>query len=92
VTLGEVIEKLEALDAHATIYAQKPWSVDARAVVSLEPDDGSVPPETAGLDYFLEVDVALWKPRAYLGPGRGLRASCTTRRTTLSCSTGSGRR
>jgi hypothetical protein len=59
VTLEEVIEQLEAQDPHATIYAAKPWSGDARAVVALEPDDGSVPREAAGLDYFLEVDAAL---------------------------------
>ena len=57
-TLAEVIEQLEALDADATIYAARPWSADARAVVAVEPEDGSMPQEAAGLDYFLEVDLA----------------------------------
>lgn len=47
------------LDQDATIYAAKPWSVDARAVVAVEPEDGSLPDEAAGLDYFLEVDIAM---------------------------------
>jgi hypothetical protein len=59
VTLADVIDQLEALDADATIYAAKPWSAGARVVVAVEPEDGSVPKEAAGLDYFLEVDVAL---------------------------------
>lgn len=59
VTLAEAIEQLEALDADATIYAARPWSADARAVVAVEPEDGSMPKEAAGLDYFLEVGVAL---------------------------------
>jgi hypothetical protein len=59
VTLAEVVEQLEALDPGATIYAARPWRAKARAVVAVEPDDGSVPREAAGLDYFLEVDVAL---------------------------------
>ena len=58
-TLAEAIEQLEALDADATIYAGKPWSADARVVVAVEPEDGSMPKEAAGLDYFLEADVAL---------------------------------
>lgn len=58
-TLAEVIERLEALDADATIYAARPWSADARAVVAVEPEDGSMPETAASLDYFLEVDVAV---------------------------------
>jgi hypothetical protein len=41
------------------IYAARPWGADARAVVALEPEDGSFPPEAAGLEYFLEVEVAI---------------------------------
>jgi hypothetical protein len=59
VTLAEVVQQLEALDPGATIYAVKPWSAEARAVVALEPEDGSLPGEAAELDYFLEVDAAL---------------------------------
>ena len=58
-TLAEAIELLEALDADATIYAAKPWSADARAVVAVGPEDGSVPKEAAGIDYSSEADVAL---------------------------------
>jgi hypothetical protein len=58
-TLAEVVECLDRLDADATVYAERPWSADARAVVAFEPEDGSIPPEAAGLEYFLEVDVAL---------------------------------
>jgi hypothetical protein len=58
-TLAEVVERLDRLDADATIYAARPWSADARAVVAFEPEDGSIPSEAAGLEYFLEVDVAL---------------------------------
>jgi hypothetical protein len=59
VTLAGVIDQLEALDADATIYAARPWSADSRAVVAVGPEDGTVPKEAAGLDYFLEVDIAL---------------------------------
>lgn len=58
-TLGDAVEQLETLDADATIYAAKPWSVDARTVVAVEPEDGSVPDEAAELEYFLEVADAL---------------------------------
>jgi hypothetical protein len=58
-TLGEVVDELEVLDSDATIYAAKPWSKEARAVVAIEPDDGSIPGGAAGLDYFLEVGIAI---------------------------------
>jgi hypothetical protein len=59
VTLGDAVEHLEDLDRAATIYAARPWSEDARAVVAVEAEDGSVPREAAGLTYFLEVSIAL---------------------------------
>jgi hypothetical protein len=59
VTLAEVVEHLEGLDADATIHAARPWSAEAAAVVAVEPEDGSIPPEAVGLEYFLEVAVAL---------------------------------
>jgi hypothetical protein len=59
VTLGEVIERLEGLDPDATIYVAKPWSVGSRTVVAQEPGDGSTPRGAVGLDYFLEVAVAV---------------------------------
>lgn len=58
-TLADVVEHLAALDPRATIYAERPWRADARAVVAMEPDDGSIPEAAGGLDYFLEVDAAL---------------------------------
>jgi hypothetical protein len=58
-TLAEVVERLDRLDADATIFGARPWGADARAVVALEPENRSIPPEAAGLEYFLEVEVAL---------------------------------
>ena len=57
--LAEVIERLQDLGQTATIYAQKPWTAGSRCVVAVEPEDGSLPAEARGLDYFLEVDLAL---------------------------------
>lgn len=59
VELAEVVERLETLDPEATIYAERPFSADSRALVAIEPEDGSTPPEAAALDYFMEVDIAL---------------------------------
>jgi predicted secreted protein len=57
-TLADVIEHLDDLDESATIYAQSPWSAESRAVVAVEPEGGLPPAEAAGLEYFLEVNVA----------------------------------
>jgi hypothetical protein len=59
VRLDDLIQQLERLDPDATIYAGKPWNSGTRAVVAVEPEDGSIPPDAAGLDYFLEVYLAL---------------------------------
>jgi hypothetical protein len=59
VTLGEIVEQLDGMDEGATIYAARPWSAEARALVVREPEDGSLTAEAADLDYFLEVSVAL---------------------------------
>jgi hypothetical protein len=59
VTLAEFVERLDALDAEGTIYAEKPWRPDSRAVIAIEPEDGSLPVAADGLDYFLEVALAL---------------------------------
>lgn len=59
VTLAQVIDQLEALDTDATIYAERPFRAESRAVVAVEPEDGSTPAEAIGLDYFIEVDIAL---------------------------------
>ena len=58
-TLTEVIEQLADLDQEATIYAAKPWRPDSDAVVVMEPDDGRLPVAASGLDYFLEVEMAI---------------------------------
>jgi hypothetical protein len=57
-TLAEVIDRLDDLDGAATIYAERPWAGESRAVVAVEREDGLPPPEAAGLEYFLEVDLA----------------------------------
>ena len=53
-TLGEVIARLDEFGEDETIYAEGP-AATARAVVALEPDDGSLPPAAEGLSYLLEV-------------------------------------
>jgi hypothetical protein len=59
-TLVEALENIGMLDAEATIYASEPWSPLSRAVIAVEPDDGSLPVDatTNGCRYFLEVAVA----------------------------------
>ena len=57
---AEVVDQLEAFDEDATIYAAKPWTPDSRVVVvAVEPDAENAPPEAAGLEYFLEVFLAI---------------------------------
>ena len=58
-TLAEVVGRLHDLDPAATIYAARPWAADSPAVVAVEPDNGDLPGEAAGLEYFLEVDLAV---------------------------------
>ena len=59
-TLNELAARLEQLDEDLTIYVQDGPDADASspAVAALEPEDGSLPPEAAGLDYLLEVEQA----------------------------------
>lgn len=59
-TLRDVIEALAELNDELTIYAlgSPEWSGESPAVVALEPDDGSLPMEASGMEYFLEVDIA----------------------------------
>lgn len=52
-----MIARLDAFRDDDTIYVEAP-EPSARAVVTTEPDDGSVPPEADGLVYFLEVHLA----------------------------------
>jgi len=58
--LVEAIDKLEALNDEATIYASEPWNEDSIAITVPEPDDGGLPEEAKrlGLRYFLEVFLA----------------------------------
>jgi hypothetical protein len=56
-TLREAIARLDELPQDATIYAES-TEPTARAVVAVEPEDGSVPDDAAGLVYFLEVALA----------------------------------
>ncbi len=56
-TLEQLLSRLSSLDREDTIYAAKDpaWTPESRAVAAREPDDGSIPPEAAGLEYLLEV-------------------------------------
>lgn len=59
-TLRAVVAQLDALDEGLTIYAKDGDDADpsSPAVAALEPEDGTLPAETAGLQYVLEVDEA----------------------------------
>lgn len=58
--LYEVMTKLDAFDGETTIYFAKPWTPDSKAIVTMEPEDGSAPIEAKKrkLIYLLEVQVA----------------------------------
>lgn len=58
--LGDLIDKLSEYNDELTIYAEKPWTRDSRAIVALEPDEGGLPIEAEKnhLEYFLEIFVA----------------------------------
>jgi hypothetical protein len=59
-TLAELISDLENLDDDLTVYiaADSEWNASSVAVVCLEPEDGSLPPDASGMEYFLEVYLA----------------------------------
>jgi hypothetical protein len=59
-TLGEILDSLDALDEDLTIYAPagRPLTVASPAVTAMEPDDGSMPPAAVGLTYLIEVYLA----------------------------------
>ena len=59
-TLGEILDSLDALDEDLTINAPeaRPLTADSPAVTAMEPDDGSMPPEAVGLSYLLEIFLA----------------------------------
>ena len=58
--LIELIGRLAEYDDELTIYAEKPWRGNSKALVILEPDDGGLPQEAEKnkLEYFLEIFVA----------------------------------
>ena len=56
-TLRDVIAQLADFASDETIYADSATPT-ARAVVAIEPEDGSVPAAAAGLLYLLEVAAA----------------------------------
>jgi hypothetical protein len=60
-TLQQILQKRDALDRAATIYAVYPWGPSSNVVVARPREDGRVPDEAiaAGCRYFLEVHVAL---------------------------------
>ncbi|TDC28854.1 hypothetical protein [Kribbella albertanoniae] len=55
--LGEVADRIEQFDEDLTIYAARPWTIDSEA--SLEVNEDSTTRPLNGLDYFLEVDIAV---------------------------------
>lgn len=59
-TLAEVVTRLEDLDNDLVIYitAGSDWNESSDVVVTVEPDDGSIPANAEGMEYFLEVSVA----------------------------------
>jgi hypothetical protein len=59
-TLGEILDSLDSLDEDLTIYAPetRPLTAESPAVLAMEPDDGSQPPEAVGLTYLIEVYLA----------------------------------
>lgn len=58
--LIEVIADIGSFSEEDTIYVAEPWSTEALAVVSPEPQDGGLPDaaRVGGMEYFLEVAIA----------------------------------
>jgi hypothetical protein len=61
--LGDIIARLSEFGAEDVIYASEPWTEGSDAIVlpDREEDDGMPHPDatTAGLTYFLEIDLAM---------------------------------
>ena len=59
-TLLDTVRQLKDLKANLTIFARRPWTPDAEALVAEEPDGGELPREAAAIrgEYFLEVSLA----------------------------------
>ena len=60
-TLASIIAALESIDESRTIVAKRPWCADSEARLISTADDGRIPVAVlaTGLEYFLEVSVAL---------------------------------
>lgn len=58
--VSDVLTNLSAYDDDLTIYAvtDPEWTACSEAIVARELDDGSIPQEAAGLQYFIEVYLA----------------------------------
>ena len=58
--LREIIGDIATLDTDLTIYLDKnsEWSSSSSAIVAEEPEDGGLPNEAKGMEYFLEIDIA----------------------------------
>jgi len=59
-TLIDMVARFGEIDSAATIYAVRPWSCAATAVVAAEPEEGGSPAEARamGAAYFIEVCIA----------------------------------
>lgn len=58
--LKEILGRLECFEEGQTIYIKKGrWSGESEAFVAFEPDDGSSPPGADGMEYLLELDLAI---------------------------------
>lgn len=67
-TLIEIISNINSFDEDHTIYVSRPWSSTANAVVCQEPEDGTLPTNAIGMEYFIEVFLLIefledWKER-----------------------------
>ena len=62
-TIRDIIERLASLDGDSTIYAAKPWTAGATAIVAPEPDAGGLPVEATrlGLEYFPSFPNSIWE-------------------------------
>ena len=59
-TLLQALDQLLGEDDLYTVFAKRPWSADADAVIAKLTETNATPPEltAAGYTYFLEADVA----------------------------------
>lgn len=59
-TLLDVVSQSDRFDDELTIYARKPWTRDAAAILEMEPEQGGLPARAAagGFTYFIEIFVA----------------------------------